>query len=150
MTTYERSRRELFDALVEALGAGPAETMMDALPRVSVTELATRSDLRDETAKLRAEMSAMNDRLSGEMRAMDSRFAGQIAEVRGEIAEVRGDIAEVRGEIAEVRGELAEVRGEIVAVKGGLENRMGQLLFVVVGTQLATFLATIGFFVAFV
>jgi hypothetical protein len=36
-----------------------------------------------------------------------------------------------------------------VAVKGGLESRMGQLLFVVVGTQLATFLATIGFFVAF-
>ena len=128
MTTYERSRRELFDALVEALGAGPAETMMDALPRVPVPELATRSDLLEETSKLRAEMRAMNDRLTGEMAGMNGSFSGQIAEVRGEIA---------------------EVRGEIVAVKGGLESRMGQLLFVVVGTQLTTFLATIGFFVAF-
>jgi hypothetical protein len=59
MATYERSRRELFDALVEALGAGPAETMMDALPRVPVSELATRSDLLEETSKLRAEASAV-------------------------------------------------------------------------------------------
>ncbi len=124
MTVDERSRRELHQALVESLGDGPAGTMMEFLPRDPASVLATRRDLESIASGLRGEM----------------------AEVRGEMAEVRAEISAMKSEIA---AEFVAVRGEMAAMKGGLESQIARLLSVVIGTQLATFLATIGFVVAF-
>lgn len=85
----DEARRDLYEALEDRLGQGPAGTLMELLPPVGWADVARQPD-----------MVALR---------------GEIAGVRGEIAEVRGEIAELRGEIAEVRGEIAGVRGEVKA-----------------------------------
>lgn len=74
-----QDRRELYQALAQQLGGGPAATMMELLPPVGWADVARRSDL-----------VAMR---------------GEMAEIRGEMAGIRGEIAELRGEIkAQVPG----------------------------------------------
>ena len=80
----DHDRRELYEALEQRLGEGPATTMMELLPPVGWADLARQSDL--------------------------VAVRGEIAEVRGEIAEVRGEIAQVRGELARLS---ARIDGQI-------------------------------------
>jgi hypothetical protein len=80
----DQDRRELYEALEQGLGAGPAATMMELLPPVGWSDLARQSDL--------------------------VAVRGEIAEVRGEIAEVRGEIGKVHGELARLS---ARIDGQI-------------------------------------
>ena len=82
----DQDRRELYMALEQQLGGGPAATMMELLPPVGWADVARQSDL-------------------GAVR-------GEMAELRGEMAELRGGMAELR---AELKGEMAELRGEVRA-----------------------------------
>jgi hypothetical protein len=89
----DQDRRDLYVALEERLGGGPAATMMELLPPVGWADVARQGDLvavRGEIAQLRSEL-------------------------KGEMAELRGELAELRGEIGQVRGGMAELRGEIKA-----------------------------------
>lgn len=70
----DSDRRELYSALENRLGQGPAGTLMDLLPPVGWADVARQSDI----ATLRGEMS----------------------ELRGEMSELRGELAEMRGEMA--------------------------------------------------
>jgi hypothetical protein len=83
----DQDRRDLYDALEQRLGQGPATTMMELLPPVGWSDLARQSDL--------------------------VAVRGEIAQVRGEMAEVRGEIAEVRGELGKVHGEIAKLSARI-------------------------------------
>jgi len=69
----DEARRDLYEALEDRLGQGPAGTLMELLPPVGWADVARQSD-----------MVALR---------------GEVAGVRGEIAEVRGEIAGVRGEV---------------------------------------------------
>lgn len=73
----DQDRRELYVALEQQLGGGPAATMMELLPPVGWADVARQSDLvavRGEMAQLRGDLK------------------GEIAELRGEIAELRGEV----------------------------------------------------------
>jgi hypothetical protein len=83
----EQDRRELYQALAQQLGGGPAATMMELLPPVGWADVARQSDL--------------------------VAVRGEMAQIRGEMAGIRGEVAELRGELGGVRGEIAELRGEI-------------------------------------
>jgi hypothetical protein len=89
----DHERRQLFVALEESLGRGPAGTLMELLPPIGWADVARQSDLVG--------------------------IRGEMAQLRGEFAELRGEVAEFRGEVAELRGELkaeiAELRGEVRA-----------------------------------
>ena len=68
----DHDRRELFTALERELGPAPARTLMELLPPVGWSDVARQSDLtairgelKDEMAKLRAEIVD----LRGEMKA---------------------------------------------------------------------------------
>jgi hypothetical protein len=74
----DRSRHDLFVALRELLGAGPADTLMALLPPVGWADVARRSDV---------------DALR--------------AELKGEVAELRGEMSELRGEMALLRADLS-------------------------------------------
>ncbi len=93
----DHDRRELFVALEDRLGRGPAATLMELLPPFPWTDVARQSDL----VAIRGEMVQLRGELKGEM-----------AEVRGEMAELRGDVAELRGEL---KAEIAELGGEVRA-----------------------------------
>ncbi|MEW6154870.1 MAG: hypothetical protein AB1673_12905, partial [Actinomycetota bacterium] len=86
----EPMRLELFQALEQALGPGPAGTLMTLLPRGDV---ALRSDVAEQGAALR-----------GDLAELRSDLTEQGAALRGEIAELRSDLTEqgaaLRGEIA--------------------------------------------------
>jgi hypothetical protein len=86
----DQDRRELYQALEQQLGGGPAATMMELLPPVGWGEVARQSDL----VALRGEM----------------------AQLRGEMAELR---AELKGEIAELRGEMKTILPKLVAANIG-------------------------------
>jgi hypothetical protein len=76
----DQDRRELYQALAQQLGGGPAATMMELLPPLGWADVARQSDL--------------------------VAVRGEMAGIRGEIAELRGDMGGIRGEIAELRGEI--------------------------------------------
>jgi ribosomal protein L29 len=92
----DRDRHELFVALLDRLGQGPADTMMQMLPPVGWADVARASDLEGLRIGLRGEM----------------------AELRGEMAELR---SELRAEMAELR---AELRGELKAEVASLRNQL--------------------------
>ena len=69
----DQDRRELYQALEQQLGGGPATTMMELLPPVGWADVARQSDLvalRGEMAQLRAELKGEIAELRGEMKAI--------------------------------------------------------------------------------
>jgi hypothetical protein len=65
----DQDRRELYQALEQRLGGGPATTMMELLPPVGWADVARQSDLvavRGEMAQLRGEIAE----LRGEMKTI--------------------------------------------------------------------------------
>jgi hypothetical protein len=82
----DHERRQLFVALEESLGRGPAGTLMELLPPIGWADVARQSDLVG--------------------------IRGEMAELRGEL---KGEMAELRGEMAELRGELAKLSARIDA-----------------------------------
>jgi hypothetical protein len=117
MMVTDVQRRTLFDALVNQLGEGPAETMMELLPPVDWADMARRSDV----AELRSDL------VSG-MRAMDGRLTGEIGGLRGEMGGLRGEIGGLRGEMGELRGEIGELRGEMRALGSRVEAQFAKLV----------------------
>jgi hypothetical protein len=79
----DQERRELYEALAQRLGPGPATTMMELLPPVGWGDLARQSDvvaLRGEMAQIRGEIAE----LRGELRAQLPRlYAANIASMIG-------------------------------------------------------------------
>ena len=82
----DQDRRELYQALEQRLGGGPAATMMELLPPVGWADVARQGDL--------------------------VAVRGELAQLRGEMAQLR---AELKGEIAELRGEMKTILPKLVA-----------------------------------
>jgi len=98
MAVTESERYELYQVLVEKLGAEGAQTLMEHLPPAGWSEVATKHDLDHHRAlthadldQYRAETRAQLDQHRTEMRSMfDQHRAGnsaQLEELRGEIRE---------------------------------------------------------------
>ena len=104
----DHERRQLFVALEESLGRGPAGTLMELLPPVGWADVARQSDL--------------------------VAIRGEMAEIRGEMAELRG---ELKGEMAELRGELAKVGARIDALLPRFLAANIPIMFGVAGLVLA-------------
>jgi hypothetical protein len=77
----DHDRRQLFVALEESLGHGPAGTLMELLPPVGWADLARQSDLvaiRGEMAELRGELKGQMAELRGEMAKLSARIDAQL------------------------------------------------------------------------
>ena len=70
----DQDRRELYQALEQQLGGGPAATMMELLPPLGWGDVARQSDL-----------VALRGELKGEMAQLRAELKGEIAELRGEM-----------------------------------------------------------------
>jgi hypothetical protein len=64
MAIGEADRHELYLTLETILGKRQADTMMALLPPVGWAEVATKDDLRHESAALRKDIEALEARLS--------------------------------------------------------------------------------------
>lgn len=63
MAISEAQRADLYTGLVEVLGPERAELLMNQLPRFDPDQLATKADLDELRAELKAELAAVNQRL---------------------------------------------------------------------------------------
>ncbi|MCP3990563.1 MAG: hypothetical protein GY724_15905 [Actinomycetia bacterium] len=112
MAVSERDRRLLFDRLEDTLGAEAADSMMELLPDMPTSQLATRDDVTATAIALRGEMAE----LRGEMAELRGELSGEMAELR---AELRGEMASLA---AELRGEMAELRADVRTEIAGLQR----------------------------
>ena len=90
MTVDQRERRVLQEALVNALGTEPTDTLMDYLPPVGWADVATKSDLEHHAA-------AAKSGLEHHAAATRTDLAHHRAETRAQLERHR---AEVRAELA--------------------------------------------------
>ncbi len=116
MPIEERRRLHLYETARERLGVDAADTLMELLPPMDPSELATKTDLALTRADLRGEMVELRSDLRREM-----------AELRSDL---RGEMAELRSEL---RGEMAAMR---VAVADMMREQTNRLVMFVVPTML--------------
>lgn len=73
----EHERLEMYEALKEAIGVGPATTLVDSVPPFGWREVATKQDLRDLEDRLTTRVESM---LHRELREAQQRlFFGMLA-----------------------------------------------------------------------
>ncbi len=77
----DRDRHELYVALIDRLGRGPADTMMELLPPVGWADVARTSDLRALGVELRGEMAG----LRGGMAALRAELKSEAASLRTQL-----------------------------------------------------------------
>ena len=110
MAVTESERYELYQVLVEKLGAEGAQTLMEHLPPTGWSEVATKHDFDHQRALFRADL----DQHRAEMRAqLDQHRAETSAQLDQHRAETSAELQELRGEIraSELRLETKIERG---------------------------------------
>jgi len=125
MAVGERSRRELQEALMEAIGPDQTDTLFGYLPPVGWADVATTRDV-----------AALGDAVRGEMATLGGDLRGEMAELR---VELRGEMAELR---VELRGEMAalggDLRGEMAALRVEMHHELRVQFYWLVTLQFAT------------
>ena len=118
MAVTESERYELYQVLVEKLGAEGAQTLMEHLPPTGWSEVATKHDFDHQRALFRADL----DQHRAEMRAqLDQHRAETSAQLDQHRAETSAQLDQHR---AETSVELQELRGEIQASELRLETKI--------------------------
>lgn len=95
MSTTGAQRLELYDRLKESIGGETAALLMESLPPMNLSEIATASDVERSAGALGGEMAQLRTELRGEMAELRAELRGEMAGLRGEL---RGDFAELRAE----------------------------------------------------
>lgn len=114
MTTTEAERLRLLQRLEEVLGPDEATTLMDHLPPLGWSDVATKHDLAANRVLTKSDL----DLGLGEFRIEFGEFR---AEMRGEMADFK---AEMRQEFVEFRDEM---RGEMAEFKSEMRGEMAAL-----------------------
>lgn len=127
----EKVRWALMRRLIEVLGEEEAETLMESLPPVVWSQLATKDDL-----------GALEERL---MSAMDTKFTEFKSEIRGELTEFK---SEIRGELGVMKGEFGVMKGELTAIEGRWSLQLARSTRTVVLSFVGVAVAMLGAMVA--
>ena len=84
----DADRRRRHDALVESLGPGPSEILMELLPPAGWTGLATRTDLN----MLKTDLDIVRTELRIEIQDLRTEMKAEMAGLRSEVDELRGEV----------------------------------------------------------
>jgi hypothetical protein len=147
MTTTEAERLRLLQRLEEVLGPDEATTLMDHLPPLGWSDVATKHDLAANRVLTKSDL----DLGLGEFRIEFGEFR---TEIREEFAEFR---TEIRGEMAdfrtEIRGEMAdfrdEMRGEMAALRVEMHQGFRNQILALVSLMFAMMALYTGLVVTF-
>ena len=147
MTTTEAERLRLLQRLEEVLGPDEATTLMDHLPPLGWSDVATKHDLAANRVLTKSDL----DLGLGEFRIEFGEFR---TEIREEFAEFR---TETRGEMAdfrtEIRGEMAdfrdEMRGEMAALRVEMHQGFRNQILALVSLMFAMMALYTGLVVTF-
>lgn len=75
MAISEGARSDLYTALREVIGPKRAETLMSAIPLHDLDEVATKGDLSEVAAELRAQIADLRAEMMGEIAALRGSMA---------------------------------------------------------------------------
>ena len=95
MAVDERSRRELQEALMEAIGPEQTDTLLTYLPPSGWADVATARDVAALAAEFRGAMGV----LTGELHV-------EVSELRSEFGALGSEFGALRGEFGALRGEF--------------------------------------------
>lgn len=82
MAISEAARNDLYTGLRDVLGTERAETLMSAIPLHDLDEVATKGDLAELRAELRAEMAEFRAELKTEIAGLRVEFHSELAALR--------------------------------------------------------------------
>ncbi len=108
----------LRELLIERLGDETTKRLLERLPVMPVTNLATKDDL----AALRGEVREVRGELLDEMGGLRGELRGEMGNLRGEMGNLRGEMGELSGEIGNLRGEMGELSGEMGNLRAEMER----------------------------
>jgi hypothetical protein len=103
MGPSESDRLRLFETARRSWGDEAAATLMDLLPPLDWSQVATKQDLAELRSDLRAEIADLRGELHREIGSVRAEIAGLRADLTGEITGVR---AELKSDIADLRSEV--------------------------------------------
>lgn len=101
MASDERRRHALFQRLEQVLGPDEASTLMEQLPPVPWTDIATRADV----VALRGDVEALR---------------GDVGALRGDVGALRSGLESVQADQVEMRADLRGLRTEFSALERSL------------------------------
>lgn len=84
----EERRLALLERLTELLGKEEARTLMESLPPVAWTHMATKEDLRALEERLRTDFN-------GQFAQLNAKIDGGFARIRGEFTKIDGEFAKI-------------------------------------------------------
>ncbi|MFM7062657.1 MAG: hypothetical protein ACKO04_04075 [Actinomycetes bacterium] len=127
MTTTEAERLRLLQRLEEVLGPDEASTLMDHLPPLGWSDVATKGDLAANRVLTKTDLDIGLAEFRIEMTEFRSEVRGELAEFREEFGEFRtGMRAEMADFRDEMRAEMADFRTEMRAEMTALRVDMHQ------------------------
>ena len=131
MVVDERRRMALYDALRRTLDDDNADTLMGMLPSRSWDDVATTGDVqqvRDDVARLRGELAAIDSALRDDLVAQGSALRDEVLHVRDDVAAqglaLRGEMATQK---AELRSEMSDLRTELRTGLAGVRTELADL-----------------------
>ncbi len=143
MALTESQRLEFYERVKQSsLGKEGADIVMNALPTVDWTDLATHDDLALLRSDLRGEMSELRGDLRGEMAELRGELRSEMAELRSEL---RGEMVELRHDL---RSEMAELRNELRGEMTSLETRLQRSIITWILAAQGVTLATLGLLIS--
>ena len=123
----------LLNRLIETLGEEEAKTLMESLPPVMWTHLATKDDLR-----------ALEERLRAEFNGKFAIILGELAKIQGRFDLIDGKFASIDGRFALVDGEFAKVEGSFTELSGHMSLEIAKAIRTMVFAMMAFSVAIIG------
>ena len=129
MAVTESERYELYQVLVEKLGAEGAQTLMEHLPPTGWSEVATKHGFDLQRALFRADLDQHRPEISAQLDQHRAETSAQLDQHRAETsAQLDRHRAETSAQLdqhrAETSAELQELRGEIRASELRLETKI--------------------------
>lgn len=99
-----------------------------AIINAIMADVATKRDLAELRAELRADMERLRAEVMSEIDGVRSELRGEIGQLRAEVmGEIHALRSEMRSEMGQLRSEIGQLRAEMRSELGQLRSEMGQL-----------------------
>ena len=90
MSVTEAERHHLYEVLKSHLGAASADTLMNLIPPIGWSDLATKADIAATKAELTAEIAGLRGELTAEIAGLRGDMATEISTARSELTRTFG------------------------------------------------------------
>ncbi len=124
MTPTETERHELWKGLGEVLPEAQVKTLMDSLPPVDWSELATKTDLAALEERLDLKSDARFAKIDSRFTETNAKFEGVDAKFEG--VNAKFEVVDAKFEVVDAKFE--GVHGKFERVEGRIDKRVAQLL----------------------